>query len=150
MAIDQRSGGVSSRRAHASAGPLPRWGYVSRTAGRYGTVSSRLVVYPPGATDEQRFAADLAHRYAPIAVMGGVLGWAILSGLGWSPEGAAVLMALATIPAGVFLAVRAAPVRRRTMALATCCFAARPQDRDLAELNRFEALAGAIEGAADA
>lgn len=104
----------------------PRWGYVSRTAGRYGIVSSRLVVYPPDAPEGRRLFADLSHRFTPLAVIGGVLAWAALCGLGATPELAALAVLLVAVPVAIFLAVKAAPVRRRAVAISSCCSALRP------------------------
>ncbi|WP_424937032.1 MULTISPECIES: DUF6611 family protein [Bacteria] len=128
----------------------PRWGYVSRTAGRYGIVSSRLVVYPPDAPEGRRLFADLSHRFTPLAVIGGVLAWAALCGLGATPELAALAVLLVAVPVAIFLAVKAAPVRRRAVAISSCCSALRPDAEDLACSERLEVLAAAIQGAGSA
>ena len=128
----------------------PRWGYVSRTAGRYGIVSSRLVVYPPDAPEERRLFADLSHRFTPLAVIGGVLAWAALCGLGATPELAVLAVLLVVVPVAVVLAVKAAPVRRRTVAVSSCCSALRPDAADLACSERLEMLAATIQGASSA
>lgn len=128
----------------------PRWGYVSRTAGRYGIVSSRLVVYPPDAPEERRLFADLSHRFTPLAVIGGVLAWAALCGLGATPELAALAVLLVAVPVAVVLAVKAAPVRRRTVTVSSCCSALRPDADDLVCSERLEALAATLQGAESA
>ena len=94
-----------------------RWGHLQQAVARHGVVTTRLVVYPPDASDAERRWAHRLHGFAPIAVGAGTSCWLLLIALGVSPEHSAVTLLCLIAPVGIHLWRRARAVRSRTISL---------------------------------
>lgn len=119
MSVIPRPHPVSAPSTPSASHP-PRWGYLSRSVSHYGTVACVLAVYPPDSTTEERGLAEAHRWYTPLSLGGGVVAWVVLCALGFSPLLAAVLLAVALLPAGVVLARRSRGIRRRTATVSAC------------------------------
>lgn len=119
MSVIPRPHPVSAPSTPSGSHP-PRWGYLSRSVSHYGTVACVLAVYPPDSTTEERGLAEAHRWYTPLSLGGGVVAWVVLCALGFSPLLAAVLLAVALLPAGVVLARRSRGIRRRTVTVSAC------------------------------
>lgn len=116
--------------------PSPQWGYVLRSTGRYGSVTSHLVVYPPDTTDEARRWAHAARYAPPLGAAATTVGWLALLAAGAPPEVALLGVAAAVGAAWAAIGVLAAPVRRRSVAVWSCTSAiASDAAQDLTEMH---------------
>lgn len=94
-----------------------RWGHLQQAVARHGVVTTRLVVYPPDASDAERLWAHRFHDFAPIAVGAGTTSWLLLIALGASPEFSALAIVCLIAPIGIQLWRRTRPLRRRMVSL---------------------------------
>ncbi|WP_308122830.1 DUF6611 family protein [Microbacterium marinilacus] len=129
--------------------PSARWGYVSRSVGRYGAVSVRLVVYPPDSDPRDLLSADLFRFFVPCAVVLGLTGALALCAAGVPVGSAAAIVLAVLVPVGVFMGFRAAPVNRRAVSLWSCRSAFHVDRAALAAEQRAESLAHVLQSAAE-
>ena len=116
MPLEQAPEDRLTRTQGRKARPV-RWGHLQQAVARHGVVTTRLVVYPPDASDAERLRAHRLHVFAPIAVGAGTSGWLFLIALGVSPEHSALALICLIAPLGIRLSRRARPLRSRVISL---------------------------------
>lgn len=121
--MEQQPGLLRQKLCQVLEGPFP-WGSVAITAGHYGRIRYRLIVYPPGISDTQRRWLRL-WRVWPLW---GVVGWICLqvglSGL-VGPWEAVIISTAACLGCGIVAAVRAGESRHRVCTLTSLVMADR-------------------------
>jgi len=127
-----------------------RWGHISRSTGRYGSVTTHLVVYPPDSFDRERLWADASRTLTPLGIGGAVIAAIVLLGTGASPELTLLSIAGLFVIGWVVLSSRTIGVRRKSASIWVCTSAISPDhDRSRAQTH-LEALAETMTEAASA
>lgn len=93
------------------------WGSLQQTVARHGIVTSRLIVYPPDASERDRLRAHRFRNFTPIALGAGTVCWLLLIAAGASPEASAVVLLALIAPVGIALWRGSRPLRSRTISL---------------------------------
>lgn len=148
MPLEQAPEDRLTRTQGRKARPI-QWGSLQQAVARHGIVTSRLVIYPPDASDRDRLWAHRFHGFPPIALGGGTACWLLLIALGMSPETSAVLLAVLIAPIGISLWRRARPLHARTISLRSSRSGmwAHPDDERREEM--LSKLSSVMEGACD-
>lgn len=124
-----------------------RWGFVTNSEGRYGSLSTRLVIYPPGASRRDRSWAHLARVFPPVAIAVSILVGVALAVCGipslWAYGVPAVIMALAWVA----LAVKSSSLRRRSVEVLAWTSAISPDAADFDDRERIETFVRSLAAA---
>ncbi|GAA4480214.1 DUF6611 family protein [Microbacterium panaciterrae] len=148
MVIVQRTAAPGRAPSHpVLRRPRPHWGYLSRSVGRYGVVSSVLVIYSPDASEHDRRRADLSRVYPPIAGGTALIAWIGLSAAGLPLLPSALVLAVLVIPLGILLAVRSGPTRHAAATVWSCTPLLGEDDEQASGRRRLDALADTIQAA---
>ncbi|WP_335622609.1 DUF6611 family protein [Microbacterium aurantiacum] len=107
-----------------------RWGHLSQSTGRYGSVTTHLLVHAPGSTSEKRPPADSPYTITPVGISGSVfVAVVVLFSIGLPFELALLALAGVFVIGGGLISSRTIALRRRSASAWAWASAISPRDR---------------------
>ncbi len=140
---------AAPRTAHGRPSPNHHWGYLDTTYGRYGSITTHLVVYPPGSRAVERRVANAVRMATPILLVVAVSAWTVMLGVGLDPWMSFVVVVAVSVGAAMVSARITSRVRRASAAAWTWRSALSPVEGDALLEARLIEIAGLLEASAE-
>ena len=143
------SGGLSARWWTRILDGSRRWGAIDVQPSRWGVTRYRLIVYPPGVTDDERRRLRLWRGYPAWGALMWIASEIVLTH-GTAPFTALLISTSATVIAGCAATMRAADTRGRVRTLTVTTVSGYHDPESVARFGKIKTLVGVLADADDA